>query len=127
MQNMTQAYAKNAQATGSPRELEAQLLLRAAAKLQAIKDGTPTESEGVISAIRYNRRLWLIFASAIGKPENPLPREIKLNVANLANFIVNHSMKLETDRLHASDGVGILININRESAAGLRTERPAAA
>ena len=26
-----------------------------------------------------------------------------------------------------SDGVGILININREIAAGLRTERPAAA
>ena len=122
MQNMTQAYAKNAQATGSPRELEAQLLLRAAAKLQAIKDGTPTEPQGVISAIRYNRRLWLVFASSIGKSENPLPREIKQNVANLANFIVNHSMNLETDRVRAPDGLGVLININREIAAGLRAQ-----
>ena len=103
MQNMTQAYAKNAQATGSPRELEAQLLLRAAAKLQAIKDGTPTEPQGLISAIRYNRRLWLVFA-------------------NLANFIVNHSMKLETDRVRTPDGLGVLININREIAAGLRAQ-----
>ena len=122
MQNITQAYAKNAQATGSPRELEAQLLLRAAAKLQAIKDGAPTEAQGVISAIRYNRRLWLVFASSIGKSENPLPREIKQNVANLANFIVNHSMKLETDRVRTPDGLGVLININREIAAGLRAQ-----
>lgn len=122
MQNMTQAYAKNAQATGSPRELEAQLLLRAAAKLQAIKDGTPTERTGVISAVRYNRRLWLVFASSIGKTENPLPHEIKQNVANLANFIINHSMKIESDQSHASDHVGVLININREIAAGLRAQ-----
>lgn len=122
MQNMTQAYAKNAQATGSPRELEAQLLLRAAAKLQAIKDGTPTEQDGLISAVRYNRRLWLVFASSIGKAENPLPREIKQNVANLANFIINHSMKIESDQAQASERVGVLININREIAAGLRAQ-----
>ena len=120
MQTMTQAYAKTAQATGNPRELEAQLLLRAAAKLQAIKDGTPTEQDGFISAIRYNRRLWLVFANSIGKSENPLPREIKQNVANLANFIINHSMKLESDQARAPERVGVLININREIAAGLR-------
>jgi flagellar protein FlaF len=117
---MTQAYAKTAQATGNPRELEAQLLLRAAAKLQAIKDGTPTEQDGFISAVRYNRRLWLVFANSIGRSENPLPREIKQNVANLANFIINHSMKLESDHARAPERVGILININREIAAGLR-------
>lgn len=122
MQNMTQAYAKTAQATGSPRELEAQLLLRAAAKLQAVKDGAPAEPDGLISAIRYNRRLWLVFAGSIGKPENPLPREIKQNVANLANFIIHHSMKIESDQAGAPERVGVLININREIAAGLRAQ-----
>jgi flagellar biosynthesis activator protein FlaF len=122
MQYRTQAYAKTAQATGSPRELEAQLLLRAAAKLQAIKD-TDTDAGGeVVSAIRYNRRLWLVFANSIGKPENPLPREIKLNLANLANFIINHSMKLESDSTRAQERLGVLININREIAAGLRAQ-----
>jgi flagellar protein FlaF len=122
MQNRTQAYAKTAQATGSPRELEAQLLLRAAAKLQAIKDAGIGEDGEAVSAIRYNRRLWLVFASSIGKPENPLPQQIKLNVANLANFIISHSMRLETDRTGAQERLGVLININREIAAGLRAQ-----
>jgi flagellar protein FlaF len=120
MQNAAQAYAKTAQATGNPRELEAQLLLRAAAKLQAIKDGNTGIATDIISAIRYNRRLWLVFAGSIGKPENPLPREIKQNVANLANFIVHHSMKLETDTAQAPGQLSVLININREIATGLR-------
>jgi flagellar protein FlaF len=120
MHNRTQAYAKTAQATGSPRELEAQLLLRAAAKLQAIKDAGFGADGDAVSAIRYNRRLWLVFANSIGKPENPLPSEIKLNLANLANFIIHHSMRLESDGTHAQERVGVLININREIAAGLR-------
>jgi flagellar protein FlaF len=122
MHKAAQAYSKTAQKTGHPRELEAQLLMRAAAKLQAIKDGEPAEPDGFLSALRYNRRLWIVFASSIGKAENPLPREVKQNVANLANFIVNHSMKLEFDRTAAHERVGVLININREIAAGLRAE-----
>jgi flagellar biosynthesis activator protein FlaF len=45
-----------------------------------------------------------------------------LNVANLANFIINHSMKLESDRTRAQERLGVLININREIAAGLRAQ-----
>jgi flagellar biosynthesis activator protein FlaF len=122
MQYRTQAYAKTAQATGSPRELEAQLLMRAAAKLQAIKESANGGDGDAVSAIRYNRRLWLVFANSIGKPENPLPREIKLNLANLANFVINHSMKLETESARTQERLGVLININREIAAGLRAQ-----
>ena len=122
MQYRTQAYAKTAQATGSPRELEAQLLMRAAAKLQAIKESANGGDNDAVSAIRYNRRLWLVFANSIGKPENPLPREIKLNLANLANFVINHSMKLETESARTQERLGVLININREIAAGLRAQ-----
>ena len=120
MQNVAQAYANTAQATGNPRELEAQLLLRAAAKLQAFQNGNDCLSRDIVSAIRYNRRLWIILAGSIGKPENPLPREIKQNVANLVNFIIKHSMSLECDTEQAPNRLGVLININREIAAGLR-------
>ncbi len=126
MQTVAQTYAKNAQATGNPRELEAQLLLRAAAKLQAVKDAEEKGDQDVVSAIRYNRRLWLVFANSLGRPENPLPVAIKQNVANLANFVINHSMKLESEKDGALGRVGVLININREIAAGLRTTRQAA-
>ncbi|MBX3513563.1 MAG: flagellar biosynthesis regulator FlaF [Xanthobacteraceae bacterium] len=126
MHNAANAYAKNAQQTGNPRELEAQLLMRAAAKLQAVHDGSLVKSEEVVSAIRYNRRLWTLFGGSVGRPENPLPAEIKQNLANLANFVVNHSMKLETSTESNAGRVGVLININREIAAGLRTNLQAA-
>jgi flagellar protein FlaF len=96
--------------------------LRAAARLQAVKDGDVNLNHEVVAAIRYNRRLWLVFASSIGKPENPLPGAIKRNVANLANFVIHHSMKLETDTAAATARLGVLININREIAAGLRSQ-----
>jgi flagellar biosynthesis activator protein FlaF len=118
MRTAAQTYAETAQATGNPRELEAQLLMRAAAKLQEVRAGK-TDRE-IASAVRYNRRLWLIFAGAISRPDNPLPREIKQNVANLALFVVKHSMSLETSTAPALERLGVLININRELAAGLR-------
>ncbi|HRF07797.1 MAG TPA: flagellar biosynthesis regulator FlaF [Xanthobacteraceae bacterium] len=126
MRDAANTYAKNAQSTGSPRELEAQLLMRAAAKLQAVRDGALINSEEVVSAIRYNRRLWILFGSSVTRPENPLPVPIKQNLANLANFIVKHSLSLETSTEGSADRVGVLININREIAAGLRTTQQAA-
>ena len=122
MHKAAKVYAKTALTTGDPRELEAQLLLRAAAKLQAVKDGNVTANGEIESAIRYNRRLWLMFADAIGRAENPLPREIKQNVANLAVFVVKHSMSIETSAEPAPERLGVLININRKLAAGLRAK-----
>ncbi|MGE0339266.1 MAG: flagellar biosynthesis regulator FlaF [Xanthobacteraceae bacterium] len=126
MRDAANTYAKNAQATGNPRELEAQLLMRAAAKLQAVRDGALVKSDEVVSAIRYNRRLWILFGGSVSRPENPLPLPIKQNLANLANFIVKHSITLETSTEGTADRVGVLININREIAAGLRTTQQAA-
>ncbi len=51
--------------------------------------------------------------------ENPLPREIRQNVANLGLFVMNQTLAVignpQRERLPS------LININRELAAGLRT------
>lgn len=126
MHNAANAYAKNAQSTGNPRELEAQLLMRAASRLQAIQDRSTTSDDDVVSALRYNRRLWLVFSGSLGRPENQLPKEIKQNLANLANFVLKHTMTLETAQEKKPDRVGVLININREIAAGLRTTQQAA-
>ncbi len=127
MANPAQTYAKNAQETGNLRELEAQLLMRAASKLQAVKDGEVTGNTDIISAVRYNRRLWLVFADALGKAENPLPAEIKRNVSSLAMFVLNRSRTLEMASEPNPDRLGVLININREIAAGLRTNLHTAA
>jgi len=120
MAKPAETYANTAQKTANLRELEAQLLMRAAAKLQAIKNGGGTDLIGRLSALRYNRRLWLVFADAVTKPENPLPREIKQNVANLAIFVAKQTMSIETAPESEPERLGILININCEIAAGLR-------
>jgi flagellar biosynthesis activator protein FlaF len=119
MLHPAKTYEKNALEIANPRELEAQLLMRAASKLQAVKDGA--EIADVLSAVRYNRRLWLIFAISTSNPDNPLPIEIRKNVINLASFVVNRSMTLETAAEPQPERVDVLININREIAAGLRT------
>ena len=120
MAKPAETYANTAQKTANLRELEAQLLMRAAAKLQAIKNGSATDLIDRLSALRYNRRLWLVFADAVTKPENPLPREIKQNVANLAIFVAKQTMSIETAPESEPERLGILININCEIAAGLR-------
>jgi flagellar protein FlaF len=127
MANPAQTYAKNAQETGNLRELEAQLLMRAASRLQAVKDGEVTGNNNFISAVRYNRRLWLVFADALTKAENQLPAEIKKNVTSLAMFVLNRSRTIETASEPNPDRLNVLININREIAAGLRTNTAAVA
>src|SRR5260221_10984014 len=120
MAKPSDTYENNAQKTGNPRELEAQLLMRAAAKLQAIKNGTATDLIERLNALRYNRRLWLVFADSVTKPESLLPREIRQNVANLAVFVTRHTMSIETAREAEPERLDVLININCEIAAGLR-------
>src|SRR6185312_7162784 len=127
MANPAQTYAKNAQETGNLRELEAQLLMRAVSRLQAVKDGEVTGNNNIISAVRYNRRLWLVFADALTKAENQLPAEIKKNVTSLAMFVLNRSRTIETASEPNPDRLNVLININREIAAGLRANAAVAA
>src|SRR5579863_6097812 len=66
------AYAKTALATASPRELEANLLLQAAAKLQAVYDSWRDKPVGLDDALLYNRRLWTILLDAVMSENNKL-------------------------------------------------------
>ncbi|TVR12105.1 MAG: flagellar biosynthesis regulatory protein FlaF [Salinarimonadaceae bacterium] len=115
-------YARNAQATQSPRELEANLLMKAASRLQNVQDDWSVRAPELEEALTYNRKLWTILATSATEAENPLPREIKQNIANLALFIFNRTVDLMIKP--RPEGLGVLVSINRQIAAGLR-ERPA--
>ena len=58
------------------------------------------------------------------RPENPLPDPIKQNMANLALFVFKHTVGVLAEP--APEKLNVLVTINREIAAGLRTQ-PAAA
>jgi flagellar biosynthesis activator protein FlaF len=112
------AYQQVGKQTVSPRLLEANLLSRSAAQLQRIRDDWENSADGLHAALTFNRRLWNIFLASVTGEECKLPRELRENVANLGIFVMKHTLATET-RPEARK-LDVLININRELAAGLR-------
>jgi flagellar biosynthesis activator protein FlaF len=119
MQNAAQAYSSIAKKTGSPRELEADLLLEAAARLQAVRDSWDSKRSDLDAALVNNRRLWSIFVTSVTSTDNPLPANLRSNIANLGLFVFKQTMTVLIDP--KPDNLVSLININRELAAGLRS------
>jgi flagellar protein FlaF len=124
MQQAASAYSKVAQAIQSPRELEAAILMKAATKLQAIREDWDGRRAELDEALTFNRKLWTVLVSSVTDADNPLPQAIKNNIANLAIFIFERTITVMTEP--APEKLGALITINREIAAGLRGQpRPA--
>src|SRR3954463_5329646 len=117
MQSAAQAYKNVARQSSNPRELEATLLLQAAARLQSVRDTWSENSGQLDDALRYNRKLWSVFLSEMTDSKNPMPRAVRQNVANIGLFVMNHTVKVMTDP--KPQHLGALIKINREIAAGL--------
>jgi flagellar protein FlaF len=117
MQSAAQAYGAIAKQIVNPRDLEADLLLKAASRLQRIYDSWDRGTAGLDEALLYNRKLWSIFLTSVTGSDHPLPAAIRQNVANLGLFVMNRTMAMTTkpQREH----LGALISINRELAAGL--------
>ena len=112
-----QAYGKVASQTSSPREMEANLLLKAAARLQAVSDAWGVDRDQVDEALLYNRKLWSVFVTSVTRADNPLPEPVRQNVANLGMFVMNQTISVMTEPKR--EKLTSLISINREIAAGL--------
>lgn len=117
MQSASQAYKNVARHTSSPRDLEANLLLQAAARLQTVHDSWEEQKSSLDDALMYNRKLWSIFLTEMTDASNPLPKEVRQNVANLGLFVMNQTVTAMTDP--RPEQLGSLIRINRDLAAGL--------
>jgi flagellar protein FlaF len=117
MQNAAQTYKHVAKQAMNPRELEASLLLQAAARLQTVQDSWEGRQGDLNDALLFNRKLWSVFLSEMTDSNNPMPKDVRQNVANLGLFVMNHTVSVLKDR--RPEQLGSLININRELAAGL--------
>lgn len=117
MKQAVQAYGQVANKISNPRELEANLLLDAAYRLQSVQDAWDKRNETLDSALHYNRKLWTVFMSSVTSADNPLPTNIRQNVANLGIFVCKQTLAILADPKPQT--LGSLININREIAAGL--------
>lgn len=119
MNYASKAYSKVAKETASPRELEASLLLKAAAKLQEVqKSWTDPKPAGLDEALLYNRRLWTVFIDAVIRDDNKLPKQVCQNLTALGMRVMGDTFTMMTKP--APEQLTTLININRGIAAGLR-------
>ena len=117
MQSAAKAYGDVAKQVSDPRELEANLLLRAASRLQSINDNWEAKQRELDDALLYNRKLWSIFLTSVTSSENQLPSAVRQNVANLGVFVMNQTLAMMSNPEPTQ--LKPLININRELAAGL--------
>ena len=115
--NKSQAYRTSQRLGSNARDTEAQALLEAARRLDAVSDGK--DRDAYRTALRLNWRLWTIIQADVSSEGSPLPDEIRQNILSLSVFIDKHTVKA----LAEPDGtrLGILVDINRNIAAGLMT------
>jgi flagellar protein FlaF len=97
--------------------LEANLLLQAASRLQAVHDTWGKNKAQLDEALLYNRKLWTVFLTTATDKANPLPPEIRQNVANIGIFVMKQTLATISDP--RPEQLNSLIKINRELAAGL--------
>ena len=121
MSHAAQAYARTSQTTASPREIEAQALLKAARQLQEVQANWNGPDRNLYKALLFNRRLWTIFMSAVEMNDNPNPIEIRQNIANIGVFVLKQTIEMQMDP-HPSK-LKSLIDINCHIAAGLSGRR----
>ena len=117
------AYQQQQKRNLTPREVEAMAFTKAALLLEEAKSKS-RDVEEYSKALRFNHLLWTIIQADLTDPANQLPDEIKANVMSLSIFVD----KQTTKSLRSSDPkeLDILITINRNLAAGLRTNAAAA-
>ena len=124
MNHASKAYAKVAKETANSRDLEASLLLKAAAKLQEVQESwnaksrTDDKPAGLDDALTYNRRLWTVFIDAVVRDDNKLPKQVCQNLTALGMRVMADTFSLMTKP--QPENLSTLININRGIAAGLR-------
>lgn len=112
------AYRQVGAKTMSPRMLEANLLSRSAGQMQRVRDEWDTSRHELIGALMFNRKLWTVFLGSVTGEQCELPKALRENIANLGIFVMKRTMEMLAEP--APGKLTVLININRELAAGLR-------
>ena len=118
--NPLDAYKSVENSTLSGRDLEATVLDKAALRLQEVKTNWSSPDRDVLldEALKYNQRVWTFFQAEVSMPENPLPPEIRQNILTLSVFVDRRIFDVMA--YPEAGKLDILININRNLAAGLR-------
>jgi len=110
------AYENHIKTVESPGETDAAVLEKAGQLLLAAQQSE--DDEEFYLAVNYNQRVWTVIQTYLVE-ENPLPDQIKANLISLSIFVDKQSFLALAERSAAK--LDVLININRQIAAGFRS------
>ena len=114
------AYETVNKKTMSGREIEAEVLTKAARKLKDCQDSWDANDreEKLSEALKFNQLVWSIFQGELKKDDNPLNRKLRADLLRLSAFIDRRIFETIADP--TPEKLNIVININNNIAAGLR-------
>ena len=114
------AYQDGVKRSETPTETDAAVLERAALLLEDASKIPGTEE--FYMALNYNQRIWTVIQAFV-TGENSWPELIVANLLSLSIFVDKQTFKAmaESD----PEQLDVLININRQIAAGFRSVPPA--
>lgn len=121
--NAAGAYSQNARTTATdPREIEARALLKAVQNMQGLQTRWgDIKAEELDDVLRHNRQIWLMFVdNATSDKDAGRPHSLRSNIANLGAYVFKRTIDILADP--KKEKLDILIDINREIAAGLMTK-----
>jgi flagellar biosynthesis activator protein FlaF len=109
----------------SQRELEASVLTKAGLMLRHCQESWTTRERDQLleDAVKYNQRVWSFFQSELTMPDNPLPKKLREDILNLSLFIDKRLFEVLAFPEDPKK-LNIVVDINFNLAAGLRTKSP---
>jgi flagellar biosynthesis activator protein FlaF len=118
--NKLVAYAKNQRISSSPREIEAEALTLGANKLMYCRDNWESNERPTLlnGALKFNQKLWSIFQAALGSNDNPLPKDVRVNLLRLSAFVDRQIFMVTA--YPSPEKLTLIIDINLGIAEGLR-------
>ena len=120
-----QAYETVNKTTMSGREIEAAVLNQAALKLKECQDNWNSDDrdERLDAALNFNQQIWSILQGELVKADNPLPPQIRQNLLALGAYVDKRIFEIMA--FPSPEKLNIVIEINRNIAAGLKQAAPA--
>ncbi len=114
------AYRGSTRSTASPKTVERKLLEEHASRIESTQQEKDLNFPAFAKALHENLRLWLVFGTEAARNDNPMDPTLRAQLFTLSDFVRAHTSKV----LNGNATVDVLVEINRNIAAGLRGQAP---
>ena len=116
-----EAYKSAQKSVMSGREIEAMALTKAALQLKKCRNNWDPDDKNRerSDSLEKNQKIWSILQGELAREDNPLPKQLRQDLLSLSLFIDKRTFDVMANP--SPEKLDILININLNIAAGLRS------